>query len=250
MTHPVHNESGPGLSPRAASPGNHVRTRTDGNTHHAVAILSHPKGRLLHAKANTDLRHSARTRHADPPGPALRHPRRAGRRLEMAYQAGVADGIAPRPGRVVIDMAALREAWEDGYDAIIAIDAGKPDRARVYLKNATDPAFRAFPDDRRRVVLPGAGVRRPHRGGEHDRHRAEQDTRMQPSMTRTCGSGSTGSPPQAGHAARSRPRPSAPPAPSASAACKMRRHAVSGSGSGAAKTSSIPAAACAGTASM
>ena len=44
-------------------------------------------------------------------------------------------------------MAALREAWEDGYDAIIAIDAGQPDRARVYLKNATGPAVRAFPDD-------------------------------------------------------------------------------------------------------
>ena len=42
-------------------------------------------------------------------------------------------------------MAALREAWECGYEAIIAIDTGQKDRARTWLAKGLEPSARAFP---------------------------------------------------------------------------------------------------------
>ena len=42
-------------------------------------------------------------------------------------------------------MAALREAWEDGYEAIIAIDVGEKDHARAWLHKGSVPAAAAFP---------------------------------------------------------------------------------------------------------
>jgi hypothetical protein len=46
---------------------------------------------------------------------------------------------------VVKNMAALREAWEDGYEAIIAIDIGDKARARDYLAKGLEPAAKAWP---------------------------------------------------------------------------------------------------------
>lgn len=44
-----------------------------------------------------------------------------------------------------MNMAALREAWECGYEAIIAIDTGHKDHARTWLDKGLVPSAAAFP---------------------------------------------------------------------------------------------------------
>lgn len=43
------------------------------------------------------------------------------------------------------DLAALREALECGFIAVVHIEAGEPDKARTWLDHGTAPAGRAFP---------------------------------------------------------------------------------------------------------
>jgi hypothetical protein len=49
----------------------------------------------------------------------------------------------------VISLPDLREAWDDGFQAIVAIETGHKDHARLYLGRALIPASRAFPSGSR-----------------------------------------------------------------------------------------------------
>ena len=49
------------------------------------------------------------------------------------------------PARMVIDMAALREALDCGFLAAVAIDLDKKDQARGWLDQGKVPAAMAFP---------------------------------------------------------------------------------------------------------
>lgn len=79
-------------------------------------------------------------------GASMTNPSPPGKRGHEINAQANTDPRHSRPdGGGAVNMAALREAWEDGYEAIIAIETGDRDRALAWLHKGAIPAAAAFP---------------------------------------------------------------------------------------------------------